>query len=144
MASDVAAVQVIEEAAFADPWTADAFDAAIALDHMRFLIAEWTGGGASGGVAGYVVALLLGAEVEIANLAVSSSERGVGVGGALLDDVTAHAAASGCVALYLEVRDSNAAARALYHSRGFEVVGVRKRYYRHPVEDALVLKREIG
>ena len=42
--------------------------------------------------------------------------------------------------VFLEVRESNAAAQALYCGRGFRVVGARQRYYRHPVEDALVLR----
>jgi ribosomal-protein-alanine N-acetyltransferase len=39
------------------------------------------------------------------------------------------------------VRESNAAARALYGSRGFAEIGRRVRYYRRPVEDALVMRR---
>ena len=44
--------------------------------------------------------------------------------------------------MFLEVRESNVAARALYASRGFSAVGRRRGYYRHPVEDALVLRRD--
>jgi len=43
--------------------------------------------------------------------------------------------------VYLEVRDSNDRARRLYRSSGFEEVGRRRRYYRRPVEDAIVLRR---
>jgi len=46
--------------------------------------------------------------------------------------------------IYLEVRESNLAARTLYEANGFESVGRRRGYYRSPVEDALVLRREIG
>jgi len=42
--------------------------------------------------------------------------------------------------VFLEVRESNAAARSLYGERGFEPVGTRRAYYRNPVEDALVLR----
>jgi ribosomal-protein-alanine N-acetyltransferase len=45
--------------------------------------------------------------------------------------------------VFLEVRESNAAARALYASRRFEVAGRRSKYYRKPVEDALVLRRAL-
>jgi ribosomal-protein-alanine N-acetyltransferase len=44
--------------------------------------------------------------------------------------------------MFLEVRESNSAARALYASRGFLAVGRRRGYYRSPVEDALVLRRD--
>jgi ribosomal-protein-alanine N-acetyltransferase len=90
------------------------------------------------------VALIAGDEGEIADLAVAPSARRRGVGGALLDRVVRDAAASGVGALYLEVRESNAGAIALYRSRGFGAVGRRRGYYRHPSEDALVLRREIA
>jgi len=44
--------------------------------------------------------------------------------------------------VYLEVRESNAPARALYAAHGFKEVGRRKQYYRRPVEDAIVLRRD--
>jgi ribosomal-protein-alanine N-acetyltransferase len=49
----------------------------------------------------------------------------------------------GALAIYLEVRDSNAAARALYTSRRFQEIGRRCEYYRRPVEDAIVLRRSM-
>jgi [ribosomal protein S18]-alanine N-acetyltransferase len=72
---------------------------------------------------------------------VAPEVRGQGVGARLLDDALAAARRNGATAAYLEVRDSNAAARALYASRGFEQVGRRRNYYRKPVEDALVMRR---
>jgi len=54
------------------------------------------------------------------------------------------AAARGIAAVFLEVRDSNQRARELYASRGFEEVGRRRRYYRRPVEDAIVLRRTLS
>jgi hypothetical protein len=47
------------------------------------------------------------------------------------------------VEMWLEVRASNASARALYDSRGFSAVGVRKRYYHAPREDAIVLRADL-
>jgi len=50
--------------------------------------------------------------------------------------------AAGCVrTAFLEVRESNDAARGLYGSRGFSEIGRRRGYYRRPVEDALVMRR---
>jgi len=45
--------------------------------------------------------------------------------------------------VYLEVRESNAGARHLYQSLGFGEVTRRARYYRRPVEDAVVLRATI-
>src|SRR3712207_1359794 len=95
-------------------------------------------------VVGYVVAWFAGGEGEIANVAVAPLARGRGIGGQLLDAAIAAAADHGAEALYLDVRESNARARALYDSRGFVEVGRRRRYYRRPDEDAIVLRRAIA
>ena len=79
---------------------------------------------------------------QLADIAVAPEGRRRGVGGMLLDRVIAESSARRLRALYLEVRESNSAARALYASRDFELVGARRGYYRRPTEDALVLKRE--
>ena len=146
-AADIDAVLRIERASFADPWSRASFEAALNLERMRFLVADEAGGGEAGEsssrVIGYVIALLLMEEAEIANLAVVPEVRGRGIGGRLLDQVSADAAVVGVQTLYLEVRESNVAARALYESRSFAHVGRRRAYYRHPVEDALVLRRDL-
>lgn len=151
-AADLDAVLQIERASFGDPWSRASFESSLGLERIRFLVAEEElayarqseGAQPEPRVMGYAIALLLLDEAEIANVAVDSEWRGYGVGGRLLDQVSHEAAASGVKALYLEVRESNAAARALYASRSFAQVGQRRRYYRHPVEDALVLRRDIG
>jgi ribosomal-protein-alanine N-acetyltransferase len=150
---DVAAVVDIEAASFSDPWTAAAFHASLDMPHMRFLVAEQGGvpedegsrGDSTGApvLAGYVLAMLLGPEGEIANLAVAPSLRGEGTGAVLLDAAILTVRAARVERLYLEVRESNVAARALYHSRGFTLAGRRRGYYRRPVEDALILVREV-
>jgi ribosomal-protein-alanine N-acetyltransferase len=117
---------------------------------MHFLVVDWPsaqGDAASTGVAtlgGYVLAMALGVEGEIADIAVAPRARGRGIGGALLDEATVRLADTGVRALFLEVRESNSAARGLYDSRGFAPVGRRRGYYRHPPEDALVLRRDLA
>jgi len=61
----------------------------------------------------------------------------------MLDAVLIELGHRGVRAAFLEVRESNTAARALYGSRGFREIGRRKNYYRRPVEDALVMRRII-
>jgi [ribosomal protein S18]-alanine N-acetyltransferase len=140
--ADLDRIAAIEQASFADPWTDDALETAMNLAHIRFLVAK-EGGGTGSRLVGYVVALVMGDEGEIADLAVDPSARRAGVGGLLLAWVEAEMARCGVRALYLEVRESNFAALGLYRRRGFEAVGRRRGYYRHPVDDALVLRREI-
>jgi ribosomal-protein-alanine N-acetyltransferase len=133
-------VAAIEEACFSDPWSEASFRQAIDNAGVFFRVATE---GAGGAVVGYVVAWFAADEGEIANVAVAPAARGRGIGGLLLDAAIAAAPEHGAGALYLDVRESNARARALYDSRGFVEVGRRRRYYRRPSEDAIVLRRSI-
>ena len=146
-ARDLPFIVAIERASFSDPWTTDTFASALGMHRMSLLVAEERvdeGRGSGPTLVGYVVALLLGVEAEIADLAVAQSARRRGIGSLLLDRVLGELAATGVGAVFLEVRESNAAARALYETRGFSAVGRRRGYYRQPMEDALILKRETG
>jgi ribosomal-protein-alanine N-acetyltransferase len=144
--SDLERIARIERASFSDPWSFEAFSAALALPHLRFLVAEEAGRGGGGAVVlvGYVVALVMADEGEIADVAVAPDARRRGIGRVLLERMTAEVVEAGVHALYLEVRESNTAARALYQSLGFAQVGRRRGYYLSPSEDALLLRREIG
>jgi ribosomal-protein-alanine N-acetyltransferase len=144
--ADVATMVAIERASFSDPWTAVAIASTLRYDHMRVLVAEerGLGGDGAGRPLGYVVAMVAGTEAEIADLAVSPDARRRGVGRALIDRLLGDLEAEGVASVFLEVRESNHAARTLYASRQFHGVGRRRRYYRLPVEDALLLKRELG
>ena len=144
--ADIEAVAAIERASFADPWSAPAFAELLGRPEVRFLVA------AAGAVQpaatdvvaepvlGYVVAWFVVGEGEVANIAVHPECRGQGVGARLLDDVLRSASLAGVTELFLEVRESNEPARALYTSRGFHQVGRRRNYYRSPREDALLLR----
>ena len=148
--SDLTAVLGIERDSFGDPWSRESFETSLSVQHFQFLVAEQGGadrpGGGNGDAAilGYLVALLLLDEAEIADIAVAPAGRRRGVGGRLLDRAVADIAQGGAQSLYLEVRESNSAARALYESRGFLLIGRRRAYYRDPAEDALVMKRDLG
>lgn len=135
-ASDLPAVAAIEEASFGDPWSANEFSSVLSVEHSIFLIAE-----SRGEIVGYVIAIAVLDEAEILNVAVSPSRRGEGIGGDLLDEALKQVESRGAESVFLEVRVSNAAAKALYQSRGFAEMSKRKNYYRAPLEDALVMRR---
>jgi [ribosomal protein S18]-alanine N-acetyltransferase len=137
--ADIDAVVDLEVVAFADPWTRPAFEAALKERHARFRVAR----GPDGGLIGYTIAWFVLDEGEIANLAVVPTARRRGVARALLEGIIAEARESRIARLFLEVRESNAAARALYASRGFKPIARRVRYYRKPIEDAIVLRLEL-
>ncbi|MGH7671595.1 MAG: ribosomal protein S18-alanine N-acetyltransferase [Gemmatimonadales bacterium] len=130
-------MHMIERAVFSDPWSPRAFRDCVASG-VPFLVAE-----TAGGVAGYVVARHAADEGEILNLAVAPAWHQRGVGRALVARVLAALAGRGVTQVFLEVRASNVAARALYEGAGFREVGRRARYYRRPLEDAVVLQAAI-
>ncbi len=134
---DLAGMLRIEQVAFSDPWSAESFLPEFTEEYSFVRVADL-----DGSVAGYVIARIVARQGEIANIAVAPEHRGTGLGGQLLDAAVAAAEAAACEAVWLEVRESNTAARRLYASRGFALIGRRRRYYRLPVEDALVLRRE--
>ena len=96
-----------------------------------------------GSVCGLVVFRIIADETEILNLAVDSSQRRRGTGSRLIQDVIAASNSAGVGKIFLEVRESNGAARSFYARMGFTETGRRRQYYRQPVEDALVLVRGI-
>ena len=130
-------MHTIEQAAFSDPWSARDFRECVASD-VVFLVAA-----ASDGVAGYVIAQDAADEGEILNLAVAPGRQRGGIGRALVEQVLGALAGRGARRVFLEVREANTAARALYAALGFQEVGRRPRYYRRPVEDAIILRAAI-
>lgn len=142
-ARDLVGVASIEQMSFSDPWTYDALSTVLGLSHARFFVAE-EAGDTFGRLVGYVVALVMADEGEIADLAVHPAARRNGVGALLLARAEEEAARCGVRSMYLEVRASNESALGLYRSRGFEDVGRRRGYYRLPVEDALVLRHALA
>ena len=139
-AVDVADVAAMERACYSDPWPTSSFTTLPTNDRVFFVVARAPD---SGTLLGFAIAWYVMDEGELANLAVAPENRRQGIGQALLDAVTTDALGRGTSELYLEVRESNSAARHMYEAAGFEQVGRRKRYYRQPEEDALILRRTL-
>lgn len=138
---DAAALATIHATSFAEPWSADALlrllvtPAALALKASRDV----------GLTAGFVLGFLAADEAEILTIAVVPDERGYGIGRRLLRNFADTARIHGARSVYLEVAQSNLAARRLYGSLGYMEVGRRKGYYRHETgsEDAVVLSKAL-
>lgn len=131
--SHVQAVAQIEQACFADPWTEDGLREELDNSCARFLTAVT----ADGTVAGYIGCHTVLDEGYIANVAVLPVFRRQGIGRQLVRTLLERSKDLAFVTL--EVRASNAAAIALYTECGFQSVGVRKKFYSHPTEDALLM-----
>lgn len=135
--ADLDAIHAIEVASFSDPWSRSGLRDTILGGNATIVVA------ASGErVLGFAVLLVAADEAEIANVAVATPERRRGIGAALVDHLLEVASTRGAQAVHLEVRESNVAARALYAARQFREVARRRRYYRMPDEDAVVMRRD--
>jgi ribosomal-protein-alanine N-acetyltransferase len=90
-------------------------------------------------IAGYIVARETAGELHINNVAVREQYRRRGYGAMLLGRVLAEAREKRATAAFLEVRDGNSAAQALYQKCGFRAIAKRANYYSDPTEDAVVM-----
>jgi ribosomal-protein-alanine N-acetyltransferase len=134
--ADAPALAALHAAAFApaERWGADAIGLMLDLPGVFGLHIPG---------AGFVLARVAADEAEILTLAVVPAARRRGHAGALLACAMAAAVLRGAAAMFLEVSEQNAAARALYAAAGFAEAGRRRRYYPDGA-DALVLRRDLA
>jgi len=136
--ADIVAVYEIERRTFTDPWARNAFVEGLGEEWSACFVAQ-----SDGNPVGYVCAVGVADELHIHNLAVQAQFRGRGIGRRLLATVEDWARKREKLCVILDVRESNERARLLYASAGYEEIGRRKRYYKNPVEDALVLLKNL-
>lgn len=134
--ADLAEIVRIERASFGDPWSESTFHAILTRSNAELLVA----GEDAGPPCGYAATWWVEDQGELGNVAVAEEVRGRGVALALLDAAFSKLRDRGVRECFLEVRESNEAARRLYERLGFSVVGRRRNYYRRPAEDALVMR----
>ena len=89
---------------------------------------------------GFLIAQKVASEWEIENIAISGSARRRGLGTRLLGEFLNRVRTEGAAAVYLEVRESNRAARSLYEKWAFVESGRRRGYYSQPSEDAIIYR----
>ncbi len=134
-------VWFIENASFSRPWSRHAFqEEVLGRDALSYVILDPTPGNTSSVIA-YICLRLTAGEMSVLKIAVAPTWRGRGIGTWLLSRALDLALEKGATISYLEVRPSNAAAIGLYRKLGFEVAGIRPRYYTETQEDALVMIR---
>lgn len=131
---DLPAVLAIEREVFPSPWTARLFREAL-QNPATF---AWVGKDGET-IAGYCLFTIAADECDLLNIAVAPEARRCGIGARFMAAMRDYARRRKCTAIYLDVRASNAAAKALYRRFGFRPVGRRRRYYRPDGEDAVVM-----
>ncbi|MGV1009175.1 MAG: ribosomal protein S18-alanine N-acetyltransferase [Dermatophilaceae bacterium] len=135
--TDIEELARLESELFCDTaWSAATWWAELAERPRR----EYVVAADDGRLAGYAGIGHGGEVADLMTLAVAPAYRRRGVGAGLLDEVLQRAAEQGASSVLLEVRADNAEALRLYRRRGFEQVGVRRRYYQPSDTDAVVLR----
>ena len=144
---DVSAVAAIEKMCFSLPWSEQSLIDSVKREDTMFLVCEEFDennsddtGDVNSNIAGYIGMYLSFDEGDITNVAVSPAHRKKGYGEALVSKAKELAREKQLEMILLEVRVSNAPAISLYKKMGFEELGIRKNFYEHPVEDAIIMK----
>lgn len=135
----VSQVAEIERMCFSDPWSERMLREHLDNQCAAALVAL----GEDGTVLGYAgLLVVLDDEGYITNVAVRPAFRRQGIAADLLTVFDRFARGNHLAFLTLEVRASNEPALALYEKLGYRRMGLRKNYYEHPKEDAVIMTRE--
>ena len=119
-------------------WSVKAFEQALGNPNALIFAAV-----CGGEVVGFLNGSYVLDEAELLNIAVSEKHRKSGIAGMLVTVFEEELRKLGVKTVYLEVRESNAPARGLYEKHGFTQNGLRKNYYRSPVENAVLMVKMI-
>jgi ribosomal-protein-alanine N-acetyltransferase len=134
---DLDAIMAVEVLAYSHPWTRGNFIDSLAAGYLAEVLEA-----RDAGLVGYFVAMPGVDELHLLNITIAPAWQSQGLGRALLDTVQDHGRVRGDEKLWLEVRQSNHRARALYRRRGFAEMGLRRGYYpagAREREDAVVM-----
>ena len=136
-AEHIPAVAEMERLCFSEPWSEKSLGILTGDGAVGFVALE------GGQVTAYVGMMLVLDEGQITNVATHPDYRRKGYAAAVLDRLIAYSQVVGVSEIFLEVRRSNNAAIKLYEKMGFETVGMRKSFYRAPIEDAILMKKTL-
>ena len=132
---DLPAVVALDQMSFSLPWPERSF---------RFELTEnpasrcWVAV-TDGRIVGMIVNWLLVDEVHVATIATHPEYRRQGIARKLLAHSLRHMSGEGAISSFLEVRESNDAARDMYRKFGYVETGRRKAYYKDNNEDAILM-----
>ena len=130
----------LEKLCFSDPWSENAFFDACGNEMYDYFVAVDVSNSTVCGYGGIMTVL---DAADITNIAVLPQYRRRGIGKMLLDTLVRAAEKRCASSLRLEVRESNVPAISLYEKFGFVRDGIRKNYYRHPTENAVLMTKTL-
>ncbi|MBN2286227.1 MAG: ribosomal protein S18-alanine N-acetyltransferase [Tissierellales bacterium] len=132
---DLSDIEAIEKCSFTDPWSKSMLLSEIKNENISFFCL-WEGSH----LVGYVSIMIILDEGFIHNVAVNPVDRRKGYGDLIVKKTLEYSKNMNLEYVLLEVRESNKAGIYLYQKNNFEVIGIRKDYYRKPQEDAIIMK----
>jgi ribosomal-protein-alanine N-acetyltransferase len=127
---------------YGEAWNQASLEAVFEMGHVFALAAD-----GPAGFTGMALVRVVADEAELLLMCVAVHARRTGLGAALVDGAAREAARRGAAAMFLEVRASNSAARALYNAHGFTEIGRRRHYYLGTDgnnHDAITMRRSIA
>jgi ribosomal-protein-alanine N-acetyltransferase len=133
---DAPLLAAIHATGFAEPWDAQAFAVLLAQPG----VAGWLWGDPP---AGLLLVRAAADEAEILTIAVAPDARQQGGGRQMIEKALTVLAQGATRRVFLEVAADNAAALALYSSRGFAPCGRRPGYYAGGATDAVIMERKL-
>lgn len=133
-AEDIKEVAKLEAKLFSLPWSEKGFLDSLCSEYTIYLVVK-----KEGRIVGYCGLVRSFDEADITNVAVDPGEQNQGIGYAMLSKLMELGRQAGICRFTLEVRAGNASALHLYQKLGFESVGIRRRFYEKPVEDAVIM-----
>ena len=135
--ADLPAVMEVARASLPQPWSESVWREELTSVFGLYLVLQW-----GSDLSGFVGVKRVADEAHVMTLAVPPGSRRRGLGRVLVRAALADPALAGVSRVHLEVRPSNAPARALYASLGFRETGLRKNYYGD--EDALLMTLDLS
>ncbi len=137
--SCIDAISELEQLCIIDPWSMELIADELSDANKLYLVAY-----EDGECVGFISTSLVIDTADITNIAVHPDLQRRGIGCALVKECEKQLMERGAKEILLEVRESNAPARNLYEKCGFQVIATRKRYYKHPTEDALIMQKTLN
>lgn len=137
--ADAPVIAALEKVCFSCPYSESSLAEMLASPlHPSFLLQN-----EEGETVGYLLGQAIPPEGDLLRVAVHPALRRQGGGRALIEAFLTHLRAQGCTVCFLDVREHNLAAQALYISYGFTEIDRRKSYYHLPTEDAIVMRTSL-
>ena len=131
---DAEGVAAVERESFPTPWSREDFwrEASNAFAYYIVVLDD-------ADIIGFGGCWISFEEAQVTNIALTSAQRGRGLGKELMTRLMCAVAARGAERMTLEVRPSNTPALRLYEGLGFAAIGVRRKYYQDNDEDAILM-----